>query len=406
MLTPDQALAEVLGHIAPLADIEELPIAYAAGRVLAEAPASDVDIPPFRKSMMDGYAVRRADFEGAPRDDGGVWFPVAGESRAGAPFEGFVQAGQAIEIYTGAELPDELDAVVMVERATREGNRVCLRDDPRVDQHVQARAEILAAGAQPFEAGRRLSPVDLGVLAAIGAHPLRVRRQVKVAVLTTGDELVPPWEPLGPGQIREGNTLVLAARCLQLELEVVRVGIVPDDEEILYAEFERALGMADALITTGGVSMGRYDLVGKTFERLGVRPVLHKVAVKPGKPIWFGMQGNKPVLGLPGNPVSALLGLEIFVRPALAKLAGATGDELLAPRRRGVWRGKSTTAGDREDNLPCTLSQDAEGLTELHPLRYRGSADLVTVASAQAFAVLPAGTSAEPGQAIDYRPLG
>ena len=406
MRTPDEALAEILGHIEPLTDHEELPIAFAAGRVLAAAPESDVDIPPFRKSMMDGFAVRAADFSGAPRDRGGVWFSVAGESRAGAPFDGLVQSGQAIEIYTGAEVPDALDAVVMVERSERDGNRVLLTDEPSEGQHVQARAEILAAGSRPFETGRRLSPADLGVLAAIGAHPLRVVRQVKVSVLTTGDELVPPWEPLGPGQIREGNTLVLAARSLQLDLEVVRVGIVPDDPELLSTEFGRALESSDALITTGGVSMGKYDLVGQTFEALGVQPILHKVAVKPGKPIWFGMQGRKPVLGLPGNPVSALLGLEIFVRPALAKLAGATGNELRAPRGRGVWKGSARQAGGREENLPCTLSQDEAGVTELTPLVYRGSADLVTVASAEAFAVLPAGSSVEPGQVVAFRPLG
>ena len=321
MLTPSEALAEMLGHIEPLGEVEELPIAYACGRVLAEAPASDVDIPPFRKAMMDGFAVRAADFEGAPREDGGVWFAVAGESRAGVPFDGTCQCGQVIEIYTGAEIPDNLDAVVMVEHSTRDGNRVLLKDAPPANQHVQARAEILATGSKPFEVGRRLSPTDLGVLAAIGAHPLRVFRQVRVAVLTTGDELVPPWEPLGPGQIREGNTLTLAARCLQLDLEVVRVGIVPDDEEVLKSEFTTALGLADALITTGGVSMGKYDLVGKTFEALGVEPLLHKVAVKPGKPIWFGKRGKQPVLGLPGNPVSSQLGMEIFVKPVRFALA-------------------------------------------------------------------------------------
>ena len=405
MLTPDAALAEMLGHIEPLGEIEELPIAYACGRILAEAPASDVDIPPFRKAMMDGFAVRSSDFAGAPRDAGGVWFAVAGESRAGAPFEGLCQSGQAIEIYTGAEIPDDLDAVVMVEHSTREGQRVRLEDEPGANQHVQARAEILASGARPFEVGRRLSPTDLGVLAAIGAHPLRVFRQVRVAILTTGDELVPPWEPLGPGQIREGNTLTLAARCLQLDLEVVRVGIVPDDEAVLLREFESALESADALITTGGVSMGKYDLVGKTFEALGIEPLLHKVAVKPGKPIWFGKRGLKPVLGLPGNPVSSQLGMEIFVRPLLAKLAGATGCELTAATRLGVWCGPTRTAGWRQENLPCRVAHDAQGRVELHPLVYRGSADLVTVASAQAFAILGAEATVEAGATIEYRPL-
>ncbi|MEO0651304.1 MAG: molybdopterin-binding protein, partial [Planctomycetota bacterium] len=218
--------------------------------------------------------------------------------------------------------------------------------------------------------------------------------------------LVPAWERPGPGEIREGNTLFLASRLTELMVEVTEVGIVPDDEDLLERDFGRALEQADVLVTTGGVSMGKYDLVGKTFEKLGVEPRLHKVAVKPGKPIWFGLQGRKPVLGLPGNPVSALLGLEAFVRPVLAKLEGETGAAVGERLRRARWAGATKRAGDRQLNFPCRLEQDEHGGERLVPLPWKGSADIVTVTEAQALAVLPADSTVEPEQVVAYRALG
>lgn len=406
MLTPSEALAQILEAIVPIADVEGVALTHAAGRVLARPAVSDIDMPPFRRAMMDGFAVRSADFDGPRLDDGSVQFTCTGEAKAGAPFEGLVLPGHCVEIYTGAEVPDECDAVVMIEKSTRQGNRVRLLDAPRSGQHVQPRAEILADGATVLAPGRRLTPVDVSVLAAAGVHPVPCYRPVKVSILTTGDELVPAWEQPEPGQIREGNTLFLAHRCMELHHEVVEVGIVPDDEALLERDFGRALETSDALITTGGVSMGKYDLVGQTFEKLGVVPHLHRVAVKPGKPIWFGLHGTKPVLGLPGNPVSALLGLEAFVRPALARLGGETGAATTERLRRAEWAGDARDAGDRQLNWPCRIEQDETGRERLVPLAWRGSADIVTVIWAEALAVLPAGTRVEPGATIDYRPLG
>jgi molybdopterin molybdotransferase len=227
-----------------------------------------------------------------------------------------------------------------------------------------------------------------------------------IAVLTTGDELVPPWTVPGPGQIREGNTFYLASRLMHLDHEVVEVGAVPDDEELLRQHFGAALEKADVVVTTGGVSMGKYDLVGATFEKLGVVPHLHKIAVKPGKPIWFGLQGTKPVLGLPGNPVSALLGLEAFVRPVLAKLEGETGAALGERLGRAVWDGPERAAGDRQLNFPCRLEQGDDGRQRLVPLPWKGSADIVTVTDATALAVLEAGSTVAPGDVVPYRALG
>jgi molybdopterin molybdotransferase len=396
----------MLAAVRPLAERETCPLAFAARRILAAAPASDVDLPPFRKAMMDGFALRADDLAGPRLEDGSAVLVAAGESRAGAPFAGDVLPGQCVEIFTGAQVPDDLDQVVMVEQTARRGNRVHVAAKSAPGEHVQPRAAVLAVGDAPFESGRRLAPVDLAVLASMGVAEVPVFRQVKVAVLTTGDELVPPWVVPGPGQIREGNTFFLAARLVELEHEIVEVGAVPDDEELLRQHFARALDVADVVITTGGVSMGKYDLVGKVFEELGVVPHLHKVAVKPGKPIWFGLRGTKPVLGLPGNPVSAVLGLELFVRPLLAKLAGATDPEELGERlRKGRWLGPKVAAPQRQDNLPARVTHGADGVDELSPVAYQGSSDVVGAARATAFAIVPHGGAIERGQLIEYRPL-
>jgi molybdopterin molybdotransferase len=257
-----------------------------------------------------------------------------------------------------------------------------------------------------------LSPADLAVLAAIGvARPLVFRRP-RVAVLTTGDELVPVDARPGPGQIREGNTRFLAAALAGCGAEITEVAIVRDDPAELRARFAAALERSDVLVTTGGVSMGKYDLVGAALESLGVVPVLHKVAIKPGKPIWFGLapsasgaDAHKPVLGLPGNPVSSLLGFELFVRPVLAVLEGAPASECAERTALGRWMGAPPKPDERQNNVPVAVRAGADGVAELHPLAYKGSADIVALTGAHAFAVFEPGASAATGALVRYRPL-
>jgi molybdopterin molybdotransferase len=397
-----EAIAEILGRIRPTQHKDCVSLAEAAGRVLAEEVRSDVDLPPFEKSAMDGFAVHRADFEGA---EGPVELRCVGESRAGVPFEGEVPRGCCTEIYTGSELPAGCDAVVMVERSEREGDQVRLDDRPTEHQHVSHRGEILRIGGAVLGPGRRLTSADLAVLAAVGCDPVPVFAAPRVSVLTTGDELVPATETPGKGQIREGNTLYLASALRGLGHVVLESAIVPDEEEVLLERFESALERSDALITTGGVSMGKYDLVGAAFERLGVEPVLHKVAIKPGKPIWFGLRGDTPVFGLPGNPVSSLLGFQVFVRPALARLSGAGESEQRERLRRGVWQGSPPRPQWRQQNLPARVEQREDGRDHLIPVPWRGSADMVGASRATALAVVPPETSIESGESIWYRPL-
>lgn len=409
MHTPSEALAALLQRIPGPLGTELAPLATARGRALAADVISDVDLPPFEKSAMDGYALRASDLaRGAFEERAGGEeraLPCVGESRAGVPFDAPLPPFACVAIYTGAELPRGADSVVMIEHTRRSGDEVHFRAAPKQGQNVSHRAEILAVGRPVFRPRRRLSAVDLSVLATVGCEPVPVFRRPRVSILTTGDELVPVREQPGPGRIREGNTWFLRAACEQLGCEVLRAEIVPDDERLLEFAFRRALEEGDVLLSTGGVSVGRYDLVGAVLERIGVEPVLHNVAIKPGKPIWFGMKALKPVFGLPGNPVSALLGFEVFVRPALARLAGRPVEEEAERLRRGRWTGGDVAGGDRQVNLPCVVRQAQDGVEELAPLPWKGSADLVALTAAGGLVIVPPGTALARGAMAAYRPL-
>ena len=401
MLTPQEALERILDEAKVSSEMDEVPLAEASGRVLARDVESDVDLPPFEKSAMDGFAVRLADF--ADRA-GEVELEVLGESKAGAPYEGPISDGQCVAIYTGAEAPADCDAVVMVEKTRRDGDRVWIEDDPGDRQNICAKGEDLSVGRVVLEPGRRLRPVDLSVLAAVGCDPVCVFRRPRVSILTTGDELVAPSERPGPGEIREGNTLHLAAMARAAGAEVVTVGLVADDEDALAEAFEEALKTSDALITTGGVSMGKYDLVGVTLERVGVEKLFHKISIKPGKPVWFGRRGEALVFGLPGNPVSCLVTHEVFVRPALARIGGCEAEaaERLAT---GTWQGEDTRANPRQQNIPVYVEQAGDGTTALRRIQWNSSADIVALTTAQGLMVISPDEVVRQGDVVRYRPL-
>lgn len=404
MLTPAEALTRILGSVTALRATERVPLAQAAGRVLAELRASDVDLPPFHKSAMDGFAVHSADFAGVAGEAEHT-LELVGEARAGAPFARPVPRGACVAIYTGAELPTDCDAVVMVEQSQQLGARVTLRDRPSAGQHVCPRGQDLRVGQTVLAVGRRLRAVDLGLLAAIGCEPVLVFRRPRVAILTSGDELVAPSERPGVGQIREGNTLHLAAMAAAAGAEIVLRDVVRDDPEQLRLAFDAALEQCDALLTTGGVSMGKYDLVGQALEACGVAGLFHRVAIKPGKPLWFGQRGAVPVFALPGNPVSCLVNHELFVAPALRRLGGESPEALARPLRRGRWRGEARASNPREQHLPVTLVQESEGVVGLAPVRWSGSADIVGISNCEALAVAPLDTPLAPGALLEYRTL-
>ena len=294
-------------------EAESVELADAAGRVLAEDARAAVDLPPFPSSAMDGYAVRAADTPGT--------LPIAGRVAAGRPAQRALAPGEAFAIATGAPVPEGADAVVPVEDTVARGDEVEIvrRVDPGAS--VRPRGGDAAAGSLVVSAGTRLAPAQLGALAAAGVASLRCARLPRVAVLTTGTELRRPGESLAAGQIYESNGVMIAAALAAAGAIPTVLDSVADDEAAHRAAIERALEQ-DIVVTSGGVSVGPHDLVREIERALGVEEIFWRVAVKPGKPVSFGVRGRTLVFGLPGNPVSSLVCFELFVRPAVLALQG------------------------------------------------------------------------------------
>ena len=323
LLPLSDALQGMLDQLACCCDSEQLPLPEALDRILAEEIVSPLSVPPFDNSAMDGYAVRLADLAaGAP-------LAVAGKAFAGQPYQGDWPAGHCIRIMTGAPVPEGTEAVVMQEEAQVEGELVRFLTQPRPGQNIRRRGEDLAEGARVLAAGLRLSPRELPLLASLGIASVRVRRPLKVAIFSTGDELKPVGTPLAHGDIYDSNRYGVKAMLARLGCECLDLGIIPDDPAQLRAAFLEADREADALITTGGVSVGEADFTKQLLEELG-EIGFWKLAIKPGKPFAFGRLPNAWFFGLPGNPVSAMVTFDQLVKPALARLAGQT---LAAPLR-------------------------------------------------------------------------
>ncbi len=312
LLTLQEAQELVLERARPLA-AEPVPIAEAAGRVAADDVRARVDLPPFAGSAMDGFAVRAADLPGT--------LQVVGESAAGRPYGARVEPGRAVAISTGAVVPEGADAVVPIEHVVKMANSVQVSLEAVPGAHIRPRGGDIAAGEVAVPAGTRLTPARLAAAAASGIAELPCRRRPRVAVLATGSELVAPGEALTVGQIYETNTLMLASVLAAAGADVLAQAPVADDEAALREALERGLA-ADVLVTSGGVSVGEHDLVRDAERDLGVEELFWRVAIKPGKPVSFGVRGQTLVFGLPGNPVSALVGSELFVKPVLRALQG------------------------------------------------------------------------------------
>jgi molybdopterin molybdotransferase len=391
----DDARARVLGACGRL-PTRTVPLDDALGCVTDSALCAIEPVPPFANTAMDGYAVRAADTADAP-----VTLAVAGTLPAGADPSGVhVAAGQAVRIMTGAAMPGGADAVVMVELThTDDGGRAVVVDKPaQLGDHIRAPGSDVLPGQVVVDAGTVLGPGDLGVLATIGCTHVAVVPRARVGVMSTGDELVEGSAPLRPGQIRDANRHTLVALLRGAGCEPVDLGIVRDDEAALEAAIGRAMADCDALITSGGVSVGDFDYVKAVLDRLGDMAWM-QVAIKPAKPLAFGVVGGKPVFGLPGNTVSAMVSFELFARPGLRQMMGhadldrpavdATAEEDLQRRPDGKIHFARVQATGQPDGRYTVRSAGGQSS---HQLR--------SMAAANALAVLPDGHGVAVGETV------
>jgi molybdopterin molybdotransferase len=358
---------------------ETVDLGHAFGRVLAETVLADRDYPPFRRSTRDGFAVRAAD-AASP----GAQVVCIGEIRAGGSLEGSVGPGQCVEIMTGAGVPPGADAVVMVEHTRRAGNEVTLAHAVERGQNIVPQGQEAAANSPMLVPGARLGYVELALAAQVGKTGLGVWARPRVAILSTGDEVVDVDCLPGPLQIRNSNGLALETLVTLGGGEAVQLGNAPDEQQVLRQRIERGL-QEDMLVLSGGVSMGKYDLVEKVLEGLGAKFHFTGVALRPGRPAVFATCREKPVFGLPGNPVSTMVTFELFVLPAIDLLGGA------APRPLPTFRAKLAAPVREKPPLahfvPARIEWNGSE-AQVTQLPWHGSGDVVTLASANGFLVV------------------
>jgi molybdopterin molybdotransferase len=388
MHTLEQARAEMLKVIAPL-PAETVPLVQAAGRVLAAEVRAAVDLPRFDNSAMDGYAVRAAEA------GKGAKLRCIGEVPAGSVFEGEIAAGKCVRIFTGSPMPTSANAVVMQEDTRAVGDLIEITDSAKPFEHVRLRGEDVKDGEVIGNAGERLHAGRLQLLGSAGVAEVSVHRKPIVAVLATGDELREPGEDLGAGGIHESNRLALAELIRQCGAAPRVQPLVRDSMEVTMAALQTAFAECDAVVTSGGVSVGEHDYVKAAFEKLGGSLDFWRVKIKPGKPFVFGRLANKPLFGVPGNPVSALVTFLVLVRPALMQLQGAADLEL--PAHPGVLADPLTNRGDRRHFMRVRV--DAKGT--VHATGLQASHAVGSLGQANGLVDVPAETNLAEGDAVE-----
>jgi molybdenum cofactor synthesis domain-containing protein len=362
---------------------EKVSISEAHNRVLAQNVGSPLNIPPFSRSTVDGYAVKAADTFGASEDKP-VFLRFCGHVAIGESSSIVVEKGLAAEIVTGAPLPDGADSVVMVEQTNQQGNKVLVHRPVSIGENIMAAGSDIRKNEIVLKKGRVLGSREIGVLAAIGLTEVTIFRRPKVAVLSTGAEIVEPGEPLLPGKIYDINARTLGAAVLEAGGEPINLGIISDKKDKLKKALEKALDSADAVITSGGVSVGPKDFTPQVVDTLG-KPgvIISGVAVKPGKPLTIAVVDGKPVFSLPGNPTSSLFMFNVFVRPILVKLAGRP--EEMLPRVKAVAAQKMFPARGRRTFVMVNLTFDKTRTLFVSPVPTGLSGAITTLAKADGF---------------------
>jgi molybdopterin molybdotransferase len=382
MLLVEEALRHILEKISPLG-IERVPILQALGRVLAEDILALRNIPPWDNSAMDGYAVRAEDVLSASKENP-VILRVLGDLPAGRVFRGRVGAGEAVRIMTGAPLPQGFDTVVPVEDTEKDGERVKILASPGKGKNIRLSGEDVKSGERVLEEGTLLRPAHIGMLASLQRSMVSVYQQPRVAVLSTGDELLEIDEPWEDGKIVNSNSYSLAALVAESGGIPIQLGIARDRREELAAKVRQGLA-ADLLLTSGGVSVGDYDLVKEMLSEMG-RMNFWKVAMRPGQPLAFGMIAEKPLFGLPGNPVSSMISFEQFVRPSLLKMGGHKN--LFRPTLQAILKEDIPKKAGLVHFIRCRLVWE-KGEVHATTTGEQGSAILSSMVKAQGLIVLP-----------------
>lgn len=398
-LSVEQALMQIDALITPIEETVTLGLTEALHHVLAEDITSPINVPPHRNSAMDGYAVRATDLA----DTGKVDLKIIGTAFAGSPFAGEVGQGECLRIMTGAEVPKGADTVIMQEHVERHEETVSVGPGHQAGQNVRHPGEDIAKGDVVLEAGSLLRAAELGLLASLGIPTIKVKRKLKVAFFSTGDELRPVGEPLAAGQIYDSNRYTLYGMLQGLNMEVIDLGVIPDMPQAVEDAFTKASTVADAVITSGGVSVGEADYVKQTLDKLG-QVNFWKIAMKPGKPLAFGKIKQAVFFGLPGNPVSVMATFYQFVQPALRRLTGQTRVMpviIKLPCSEGLKKRPGRTDFQRG-----IMEYDADGNLSVRSVGMQASHILSGMSRANCFIILPRESGdIEAGKLVDVQPF-
>ncbi|MEW6094612.1 MAG: gephyrin-like molybdotransferase Glp [Chloroflexota bacterium] len=403
MISVHEAQQRILAHFQPV-EIEVCPLDLACGRVLAAGISATRDLPPFDNSSVDGFAVRSADL--APASVSSWSLRVVADIRAGVYSDTPLQPGECARIMTGAPLPPNSDAVVMVEDTdftdrnpgTPAPAKVSIHRPVKPGENLRRRGDDLRQGERVLEAGTRLRAQEIGLLAMLGLAQVTVYRKPRLALLSSGDELLPLDAPLAPGKIHDANTHTLSALARGSGVEVISLGVAADTEADIRSRLGRAVDeRADVIVASAGVSVGAFDYVKSVLESDGELD-FWRVNMRPGKPLAFGKYGGVPFFGLPGNPVSAFVGFEVFVRPALERLSGIGAERSHSVRPRPVWKvrlAEAIESDGRESYLRAVVTEEGGRLTA-RLTGHQGSGNIFSLVRANALLIVPSGVKCVP----------